>query len=139
MGGGAAAGGSRARVPARAGIGLRSPHLAEVLATHPAVPWSDRVWQANQPEADPEAGVDLAAGGVALEVRRRDSAVTFRHLARAEFAFRFALDAGTSLETAADAAMMENSRFDLTEALRALLGEALLVGLTCARAKGDSR
>jgi uncharacterized protein len=26
-------------VPARAGIGLRSPHVSEVLATHPALPW----------------------------------------------------------------------------------------------------
>jgi hypothetical protein len=57
-------------------------------------PWPiDRVWQANQPEADPEAGVDLAAGGMALEVRRRDGVVTFRHLAPAEFAFRSALGA----------------------------------------------
>ena len=23
----------------RAGIGLRSPHIAEVMRTHPAVPW----------------------------------------------------------------------------------------------------
>src|SRR5262249_50392805 len=27
------------RLSARAGIGLRSPHLAEVMRTHPAVPW----------------------------------------------------------------------------------------------------
>jgi uncharacterized protein len=26
-------------VPARTGIGLRSPHVAEVIATHPALPW----------------------------------------------------------------------------------------------------
>jgi uncharacterized protein len=31
--------GSERRLPARAGIGLRSPHLAEVLATRPALPW----------------------------------------------------------------------------------------------------
>ena len=27
------------RLPARAGIGLRGPHVAEVLATRPALPW----------------------------------------------------------------------------------------------------
>jgi len=31
--------GSERKLPARAGIGLRSPHLAEVLATRPALPW----------------------------------------------------------------------------------------------------
>src|SRR5262245_66255867 len=30
---------SRRGLPARTGIGLRSPHVAEVLATRPAVPW----------------------------------------------------------------------------------------------------
>jgi uncharacterized protein len=38
-GGGAAAGRVGVGLPARAGIGLRSPHLAEVLATRPALPW----------------------------------------------------------------------------------------------------
>jgi uncharacterized protein len=38
-GGGTAAGGVGLGLPARAGIGLRSPHLAEVLATRPALPW----------------------------------------------------------------------------------------------------
>ena len=103
-------------------------------------PWPiDRIWAANQPEVDPDAWVDLAAGGVALEVRRRDGTVTFRHLERAELAFRSALGAGASLETAADTAMARNPSFDLTAALRALLDEALLVEFTCARAKGDSR
>jgi hypothetical protein len=63
-------------------------------------PWPiDRVWRANQPEADPEAFVDLAGGGVMLEVRRRDGVVTFRHLQPGELTFRSALDAGTSPET----------------------------------------
>ena len=39
MGGVAAAGASGPGLPARAGIGLRSPHIAEVLATRPALPW----------------------------------------------------------------------------------------------------
>ena len=39
MGGVTAAGASGPGLPARAGIGLRSPHVAEVLATRPALPW----------------------------------------------------------------------------------------------------
>jgi uncharacterized protein (UPF0276 family) len=39
MGGVTAARASGPGLPARAGIGLRSPHIAEVLATRPALPW----------------------------------------------------------------------------------------------------
>ena len=38
-GGGDSAHGVASGLPARAGIGLRAPHLAEVLATRPALPW----------------------------------------------------------------------------------------------------
>jgi hypothetical protein len=103
-------------------------------------PWPiDRIWRANQPEADPEARVDLAAGGVLLEVRRRDDVATLRHLARAEFLFRAALGAGAALGTAVDTAMTADSSFDLTASIRALIEETLLVGFTPSRAKGDSR
>jgi hypothetical protein len=62
-----------------------------------------------------------------------------RRLEPAEFALRSALGAGASLETAAETAATADPGFDLTEAFRALLGEALLVGFTTTRAKGDSR
>jgi hypothetical protein len=106
-----------------------------VVRTDPSASWLrspwpiDRIWQANQPGADPEARVDLAEGGAWLEIRRREDIVTFRRLERPAFAFRAALGAGVTLETAADAALSEDPSFDLTEALRAVLGEALLVGL----------
>jgi hypothetical protein len=103
-------------------------------------PWPiDRIWRANQPEADLDALVDLAAGGVALEVRRLDDAPTLRPLAPAEFAFRSALGSGASLATAADTALRAEPRFDLTVALRALIEEGLLIGITPACAKGDAR
>jgi hypothetical protein len=104
-------------------------------------PWPiDRIWRANQPDADPDTTVDLGAGGVRLEIRRQaDNVVTMRRLAPAEFALRSALGAGASLETAAETAATADPDFDLTEALRALLGEALLVGFTTMRAKGDSQ
>jgi uncharacterized protein (UPF0276 family) len=61
--GGVAAGGSRADIPARAGIGLRSPHLAEVLATRPALPWL---------EVHPENYLGGGPAGRALERIRQD-------------------------------------------------------------------
>jgi hypothetical protein len=106
-------------------------------------PWPvDRIWRANQAEADPEAAVDLAGGGVMLEIRRRDDVVAMRRLDPAEFALRAALGQGLTLETAANAALAEDPGFDLTAALRALLGESLLAGFTLvseAPREGDSR
>jgi hypothetical protein len=103
-------------------------------------PWPiDRIWRANQPEADPEARVDLAAGGALLEVRRRDDIPTLRQMARAEFLFRSALGTGASLAVAVDTALAADSRFDLMAAIRALIEETLLVGFTLSPAKGDSR
>ena len=92
-------------------------------------PWPvDRIWRANQPEAGSEVVVDLAAGPARLEIRRRDDVVTLRRLEPAEFAFRTALGAGMTLESATEAAFEEDPGFDLTHALRATLGEALLTG-----------
>jgi hypothetical protein len=105
------------------------------LRLDPAASWVrsrwpvDRIWRANQPEADAAATVDLAAGGTLVEVRRRGDAVGFRTLAPAELRFRADLAAGASLERAASAVLAEHPAFDLTSALRALLDEELLVGL----------
>jgi hypothetical protein len=102
-------------------------------------PWPvDRIWRSNQSGVDDEVLVDIAAGAVQLEIRRHaDDVVTMRGLEPAVFAFRSALGAGASLGTAADRAMTEDASFDLTEALRALLGEALLVKFRIARMKGE--
>jgi hypothetical protein len=105
-----------------------------VVRTDPSTAWFrslwpvDRIWLANQPGSEPEAQVDLAEGAAFLEIRRREDVVTVRRLERPEFAFRSELGAGTTLETAADAALREDPGFDLTEALRTLLAEGLLVG-----------
>ena len=106
-------------------------------------PWPvDRIWLANQAESDPDTSVDLVAGAALLEIRRRDDTVTLRRLDSAEFAFRSALALGSTLEMAADAALTEDPGFDLTAALRTLLGEALLVDVTLApdtAREGESR
>jgi hypothetical protein len=132
------AAGELARVPPR-DVGRLTFRL-DPSASWLASPWPiDRIWGANQLEAEPEARVDLAAGGVMLEVRRRDDVPTFRPVARAEFLFRSALGTGVSLATAVDTALQGEPRFDLTAAIRALIEEELLIAFTPAHAKGDAR
>jgi uncharacterized protein (UPF0276 family) len=56
------------RPDARAGIGLRAPHVGELLATRPAVPWL---------EIHPENYVMGGAALASLETARRDYPVSF--------------------------------------------------------------
>jgi len=106
------------------------------LRLHPAMslldsPWPlDRIWRANQPEADPDLRVDLSAGGVRLEVRRCGDDVVFRALEPAVYALRRALADGRDLGDAAEAALAAEPDFDLAVALRDLLDETLIVDLT---------
>ena len=87
----------------------------------------DRIWRANQPDADPETTVSLASGRVCLEVRRLDDEVVFRALPPAVHAFRAALADAQTLEQAADAALAIDADFDLAGALHAVLDEGLVV------------
>jgi hypothetical protein len=105
-----------------------------VLRMDPAVSWLaspwpvDRIWRANQPDADPDATVDLGAGAVRLEVRRRDDVVTMRPLGSVEHAFRSRLAGGDTLEAVAAAALAEDAAVDLAAAIRSLLAEGLITG-----------
>jgi putative DNA-binding protein len=116
-----------------------------VLRIDPAAAWLrsdwpvDRIWTANQPDADPDVVVDLAAGGVRLEIRRRGDAVALRRLDATSFGFRAALGRGATLEVAASTALAEDRGFDLAAALRALLDEALVVGFTLEQACGGGK
>jgi hypothetical protein len=92
----------------------------------------DQIWRANQPGSGPAGTVDLAAGGVTLEVRRRDDILTMRALEEGEFAFRAELGSGATLETATEVAAAADPTFDLTAALRSLLDEALITGFALA-------
>lgn len=116
-----------ARVPEPA-----TPHLT--FALHPGAtflesPWPvDRIWRANRPGPEEGAAVDLAEGGVRLEIRRLGDDAVFRSLTPADFAFRRALAASATLEVAAAAALSLEAEFDLTAAFRALLDDELVVG-----------
>jgi hypothetical protein len=100
--------------------------VGATLRFHPAVtllssPWPvDRIWCLNQPDADPEATVDLDAGGVCVEVRRRGDDVVLRTIERADYTFRHALHEGRSLGEAADAVFAVDAAFDLTRAVHDL-------------------
>ena len=71
--------------------------------------------------------VDLAAGGVHLEVRRIGHDAVFRALDRATYAFRLALAEGHSFEKAAATALALDDSFDLPAAFEALFAEHLAI------------
>jgi hypothetical protein len=85
----------------------------------------DRIFRANQPDADPGIVVDLAVGGVYLEVRRIGDDAVFRALDRPTYAFRLALAEGHCLEEAAATALALDDSFDLAAAFQALFAEHL--------------
>ena len=116
---------SIAAVPAE-----RTPEL--VLRLHPSVAYLDSpwpiadIWRANQPDRD-SGPVDLAAGGVHLEVRRHRDDVEFRALSASTFAFRRALARGATLAEAAGQALEAQGDFPLARAVRDLLEEGIAV------------
>ena len=104
------------------------------LRLHPSVsllesPWPiDRIWRANQPGSDPDATVSLDQGGARLEVYRLEDGVMFRTIAADTYAFRSALASDLDLQGAVGAARRADPSFDLTDALRELLDDGLVVG-----------
>jgi hypothetical protein len=76
-------------------------------------------------DARPGDPVDLASGGVRLEVRRAGDVATVRSLAAGDYALRTALARGNTLEDAAAAALGVDPHFDLTAALHAMLDERI--------------
>ena len=106
------------------------------LALHPALgllasPWPvDRIWRANRRDATADdAPIDLAAGGVRLEVSRVGTEVVMRPLDPAAFAFRAALSRGGTLEAAATAALGVDAGFDLGAALGELFRDGAVTGV----------
>lgn len=104
------------------------------LTLHPShrllvSPWPvDRIWSANQPDAGPDAEVDLDAGGARLEVFRRGDRVAIAALSPASHAFRAAVAAGARLDAAVEAALAHDPLFDLPLTLRGLFDLGLITG-----------
>ena len=105
------------------------------LALHPSVSflssrWPiDRIWRANQPDADPDATVNLDAGGAQLEIRRVGEDVVFRSLDDATYAFRTALACGESLELAVAAAHSADLDVDLALTMQQLLADGIVTSI----------
>jgi hypothetical protein len=106
-----------------------------MLSLEPSVsyvtsPWPiDRIWRANQPDADPSVTVSLEAGAAHLEIRRHDDEVTFRTLKIGTLAFRSACARHLLLPQAFEAALAADPHFDLTMALYTLFTEGLVVDM----------
>jgi hypothetical protein len=119
---------SLAIVPAAAAGSVRFTFAGTIVQIESDWP-IDRIWIANQPGADPDATVDLDAGGVRFEIRRRDRDVVFQSPSAPLYAFRSALLAGQRLDAATQAALALDPFFDLAVALRHLLNDGIVTGL----------
>ncbi len=108
-------------------------HARLAPGLHPSVtllesPWPvDRIWHANQPGAEPDARVDLDAGGVRLQIWRLGDEVVFRALTPAALAFRRALARERALAAAAAAALDADPAADLAALVRDALDEDALI------------
>lgn len=108
------------RLPTEALAPLQDAGFSAVVFTlHPAVRLLascypvDRIWCANQPDADPEALVSLDLGGQRLLIHRdEDDDVAWCPLSVGEFAFVSALAEGLPLGKAWNRASMADAYFD---------------------------
>ena len=94
----------------------------------------DAIWRANQP-GTAEATIDLAAGSVALEIRKHPDGIAVRRLNAAVFAFRAALAKHLTLGEAAEAALALDAHFDLGGALAGLFRDGAVIAANSAKSK----
>ena len=121
--------------PAQVGqIGLVLHPSVSLLASSFPV---DRIWRANQADADPDASVSLDAGGVRLEVRRLGEAAVFRALDAGSSAWRAALAGGAPLERALEAARSADPAADLTLILQRLLSDGVVTAIRAPSLAGE--
>ncbi|HTK90536.1 MAG TPA: DNA-binding domain-containing protein [Verrucomicrobiae bacterium] len=111
------------------------PSVRYLVSPHPV----DRIWRANQPDADPEASVVLDGESVHLEVRRARDQAGFRSLPLGEWTLRARLAGGRSLEDAAAEALSADGELNLAGALGALFNEGLLVDFTLTPIREETR
>jgi hypothetical protein len=103
-----------------------NPSLGYLASPFPV----DAIWRANRSCDSGDAVIDLASGGVRLEVSRRDGDVVFRTLDEAAFAFRQALATDAPLGAALTRAFAIDPEFSASDALGALFAEGAIVAVT---------
>jgi hypothetical protein len=86
----------------------------------------DHIWRANSPGPCNDAVIDLASGGVHLEVSRKDGDVIFRALDDSAFSFRQALAMGACFGEAIERTLARDPDFDPGAALAALFAEGAI-------------
>lgn len=108
---------------------------AAVLTLHPSVRLVasaypvDRIWRANQPDADPDGAIALDDGGRRLLVHRDgDDDVAWCPLVAGDFAFVSALAEGLPLGKAWTRAAAADAQFDGGRALSGLIAAGVLAG-----------
>jgi len=107
-------------------VGLEiHPALRLVVSPYPI----DRIWTINQDGADPDAGVDLAEGGVRLAVTRPEAVPGIRALSCGGHAVLRALIEGLSVERAARAGEETEAGLDAAAALAGLTAAGAFSGL----------
>ncbi|MGO8914366.1 MAG: putative DNA-binding domain-containing protein [Stellaceae bacterium] len=98
----------------------------------------DRIWRANRQDGAEGAAIELAEGGVRLEVSRAGGHVLMRPLDAASFAFRQALAQGCALEAAAASALAAAPDFDLGRGLGDLFRDGAVVAVELPSAAAEA-
>lgn len=98
----------------------------------------DRIWRANQADADPDATIDLDAAGARLKVYRQGDRVVIEGIEASVYAFLQAVARGAQLEDAAAAASGIDLMFDLPATLQVLIDDGLIVDRHAAPAVTDT-
>ncbi|WEX74089.1 putative DNA-binding domain-containing protein [Sinorhizobium numidicum] len=101
------------------------PSLRLLLCRWPAL----SVWTAHQQGADPDKLLALRRGAERIALWRHGDAVRFMRIDAAEFAFRYELMRGRSLEAAVSRACRRSPDFDLARALTSLFVNGLVTGI----------
>ncbi|MGU7779194.1 HvfC/BufC N-terminal domain-containing protein [Burkholderia sp. PU8-34] len=93
-----------------------------------------KIWQINQPGADPNETVDAGAGGDLLLIRRVGFAVDLEPLGQGEFAMLHALREGKPVDDAYELALLADRDFKLGEFIQRRISDATLVDfIACPR------
>jgi hypothetical protein len=90
----------------------------------------DTIWRVNRSCDSGDTAIDLASGGVRLEVSRRDRDVVFRKLGEAAFAFRQAFATDATLGEALRRTLAIDPEFSASDALGALFAEGAIAAVT---------
>jgi len=119
--------------------GMATDALAQArLALHPSLsllasPFPvDRIWRANQPDADGRVRLDV--GGVRLEVRRVGEDAVFRTLAAGDYALRAGLARGAPLQQALEAAHEADPGAEIAPMIQRLLSDDLVTAICAGEA-----